>query len=88
MVPGLNQETEVEVLRDVRQPVETELVRRVDNLCQDGGDPWAPARLYFPQPFHGTRDAPRVNFNNFTIKFTDFGGCECAIVCVTPCSPG
>ncbi|RPB17997.1 kinase-like protein [Terfezia boudieri ATCC MYA-4762] len=73
-IPNLDQETESEVLHDVWEPLETELVRRKDGLCPEGGDPWAPHRLYFPQPLQGTQEAPRIVLSQLKAKLTDFGG--------------
>ncbi|KAF8433380.1 kinase-like domain-containing protein [Terfezia claveryi] len=73
-IPDLDQETESEVLHDVSEPLETELVRRKDGSCPEGGDPWAPRRLYYPQPFQGTEEAPRIVLSQLKVKLTDFGG--------------
>lgn len=73
-IPNLDQETENEVLHDVQEPLNIELVRRNDGLCPEGGDPWAPRRLYDPQPLRGTREVPRIDLSKLKVMLTDFGG--------------
>jgi hypothetical protein len=73
-IPGLDMATEDDILSDVRTPVESELVLRVDGHFPDGGDPWAPCRLLLPQPLRGTKAASRVDLREPMIKFIDFGG--------------
>lgn len=74
MIHGLDAETTNDVLRDVHAPVQSELVTRKDGLCPEGGDTWAPPRLYDSQPLYGTKDATRVDTSNLVIKLVDFGG--------------
>ncbi|KAF8458760.1 kinase-like domain-containing protein [Kalaharituber pfeilii] len=72
-IPSLDNSSPEEVLADMSLPLTSTTVRRIDGLCPEGGDPWAPKYLVHPQPLYATKDWTLMDFKNVVVKFIDFG---------------